>query len=49
MHKSVAVLATTLLSLLCALAHGQERLVEYVDPFIGPTNFGTTNPGARCP
>lgn len=49
MHKSVAVLATTLLSLLCALAHGQERLVEYVDPFIGTTNFGTTNPGARCP
>ena len=49
MHKSAAVLAAALLSILCALAHGQERLVEYVDPFIGTTNYGTTNPGARCP
>ena len=49
MPKSVAATAAALLSLLCALAHGQERLVEYVDPFIGTTNFGTTNPGARCP
>ena len=24
-------------------------LIDYVDPFIGPTNFGTTNPGAVCP
>ena len=23
--------------------------VDYVDPFIGTTNFGTTNPGAVCP
>lgn len=23
--------------------------VRYVDPFIGTTNFGTTNPGAVCP
>lgn len=23
--------------------------MEYVDPFIGTTNYGTTNPGARCP
>lgn len=23
--------------------------VEYVNPFIGTTNFGTTNPGAVCP
>ena len=22
---------------------------DYVDPFIGTTNFGTTNPGAVCP
>lgn len=49
MPKSAAAVAAALLSLLCALAHGQERLVEYVDPFIGTTNYGTTNPGARCP
>lgn len=49
MHKSIAALAAGLLSLTCALAHGQERLVDYVDPFIGTTNFGTTNPGARVP
>lgn len=23
--------------------------MEYVHPFIGTTNYGTTNPGARCP
>lgn len=23
--------------------------VDYVNPFIGTTNFGTTNPGAVCP
>ena len=23
--------------------------VSYVNPFIGTTNFGTTNPGAICP
>ena len=49
MPKSAVAVAAALLSLLCALAHGQERLVEYVDPFIGTTNYGTTNPGARCP
>lgn len=49
MPKSAAAVAAALLSLLCALAYGQERLVEYVDPFIGTTNYGTTNPGARCP
>lgn len=24
-------------------------LIDYVDPFIGTTNFGTTNPGADLP
>ncbi|MCS2390843.1 hypothetical protein NXV57_31430 [Bacteroides thetaiotaomicron] len=24
-------------------------LIDYVDPFIGTTNFGTTNPGACLP
>lgn len=26
-----------------------QRLTEYVNPFIGATNYGTTNPGALCP
>lgn len=26
-----------------------ERVIDYVNPFIGTTNFGTTNPGAVCP
>ena len=28
---------------------GQESPVKYVNPFVGTTNFGTTNPGAVCP
>ena len=27
---------------------GQEP-VDYVNPFVGTTNYGTTNPGALCP
>lgn len=27
----------------------QKKPVDYVDPFIGTTNYGTTNPGAMCP
>ena len=26
-----------------------QQPVDYVDPFIGTTNFGTCNPGAVCP
>lgn len=26
-----------------------ERLCDYVNPFVGTSNFGTTNPGAVCP
>ncbi|MGN0189153.1 MAG: GH92 family glycosyl hydrolase [Candidatus Cryptobacteroides sp.] len=28
---------------------GGERLTDYVNPFVGTSNFGTTNPGAVCP
>lgn len=32
------------------LAGGQTKeAVDYVNPFIGTTNYGTTNPGAVCP
>ncbi len=27
----------------------QKSPIDYVNPFIGTTNFGTTNPGALCP
>lgn len=30
-------------------AFAAERPVDYVNPFVGTTNFGTTNPGALCP
>ena len=30
-------------------ASAQESFVDHVDPFIGTTNFGTTNPGAVTP
>src|SRR5690606_14927075 len=28
---------------------GQKHPVDYVDPFIGTSNYGTTHPGALCP
>ena len=28
---------------------GESRIIDYVNPFIGTSNFGTTNPGAICP
>lgn len=43
---------TLLLSLLlpCLSASGVAKdIVDYVNPFIGTTNYGTTNPGAVCP
>ena len=37
-------------TLLCgALTATAQQPVEYVNPFIGTTNLGTTNPGAVCP
>ena len=46
------LLAYTLsaLCLLPAFAGGGEGAlpISYVNPFIGTTNFGTTNPGAVC-
>ncbi|MFR5768378.1 MAG: hypothetical protein ACLUFW_10750 [Alistipes sp.] len=32
------------------LAHRRaQEPADWVDPFVGTTNFGTTNPGAVCP
>ena len=30
-------------------ASAQKEPVDYVNPFVGTTNYGTTNPGAVCP
>ena len=43
-----ALIITTLLLGLNFAGKAQEP-AEWVDPFIGTTNFGTTNPGAVCP
>lgn len=46
-------LFTSIFSLLVCMGltaqTAKKELVDYVDPFIGTTNFGTTNPGAVTP
>ncbi len=50
-------LSISLLALALSLGQGvssfasdvQDSPVNYVNPFVGTTNFGTTNPGAVCP
>ena len=32
-----------------SIVAAQTEPVDYVNPFIGTTNYGTTNPGAMCP
>ena len=34
---------------LSTTSFAQTDPVDYVNPFIGTTNYGTTNPGAMCP
>lgn len=51
MRKLLLTYTLSVLSLLPAYAGSEEgtSLLQYVNPFIGTTNFGTTNPGAVCP
>ena len=42
-------LITLLAALCCAGAVSAASPVDAVNPFVGTTNFGTTNPGAVCP
>lgn len=44
-------MAATLLALACVMNCGAvtKQPVDYVNPFIGTSNFGTCNPGAVCP
>ena len=49
-HKFLLVLLLSLSFLsLKATGKGGEEPVDLVNPFIGTSNFGTTNPGAVCP
>lgn len=48
MKRRVGMTLAALLVLFMG-ANAQERLIDYVQPFVGTTNFGTTNPGAVLP
>ncbi|MDE6172779.1 GH92 family glycosyl hydrolase [uncultured Bacteroides sp.] len=51
MKRTLLVYAFSTLFLLPSFG-GSEKgvsLLKYVNPFVGTTNFGTTNPGAVCP
>lgn len=47
MIRRIALLTAALLQLAAAARSAGPS--DWVDPFIGTTNFGTTNPGAVCP
>lgn len=47
LHK--IILSVSLLAFSFGLSAEEGRLTDYVNPFIGTSNFGTTNPGAICP
>ena len=43
-------LIALVLCTVCLSAYAQEaKLTDHVNPFIGSSNYGTTNPGALCP
>ena len=43
------ILSLLMLLLTTATVFSQEEPVDFVNPFIGTSNFGATNPGAVCP
>ena len=49
--KIAAGLMVSMASLWSAVSMEAEtkNVTEYVNPFIGSSNYGTTNPGALCP
>lgn len=52
MNKHIKRILTLSIGLSCALglnAQTKKRLIDEVNPFIGTSNFGTTNPGAVLP
>lgn len=49
MNGKQVLSAAVMLALSTVLSFAQESPNRYVNPFVGTTNFGTTNPGAVCP
>ena len=48
--KRLFIFTTVAILLSSAVMSGHTiRLTDYVNPFIGTSNYGTTNPGALCP
>ena len=47
----ISKIAAALMLLAVSLQAGadERRITDYVNPFIGSSNYGTTNPGALCP
>ncbi|MCM1177562.1 MAG: GH92 family glycosyl hydrolase [Clostridium sp.] len=43
------ILSAAVAAVLGCVSVSGEELTGYVNPFVGTTNFGTTNPGAVCP
>ena len=43
--KAIATFALSF----CLAVNVTAKVTDYVNPFVGTTNFGTTNPGALCP
>lgn len=48
MIKKLTLIAKAVL-FTCTFAQAQKQPVDFVNPFIGTTNYGTTNPGAVMP
>ncbi|WP_165023128.1 GH92 family glycosyl hydrolase [Dysgonomonas sp. ZJ279] len=48
MRKLTSILLFSFLAY-SGFSYAQKQPVDYVNPFIGTTNYGTTNPGAVCP
>ena len=47
--RLAALISSALIMASSALYATEDRLTDYVNPFIGTSNYGTTNPGAICP
>jgi predicted alpha-1,2-mannosidase len=49
MNKTIKILLLLALVFFVIGSQAQKTPVEYVNPFIGTSNYGATNPGAVCP
>ena len=47
--RFVRLITTIFLLAVYVAAFAESKTIDYVNPFIGTTNYGTTNPGAVCP